>query len=146
MQIYMYERVCQTDFELGGVTKKCTRPALGSKKPRSGKIINYPLHQLSLNLDTGTGSTRVSQSQIHGQNRRQLPAKTPLKRRFDCDFHFDSHEWSCSYARKSETRSSWSTHQPVMRNNGIPRQYLVHAYPRSALFAICTAQNYQPNV
>ena len=44
-----------------------------------------------------SNSTRERKSQIHSQKLRMLWLKTLADGVFDCDFGFDSQEWSCSH-------------------------------------------------
>ncbi len=43
-----------------------------------------------------SNSSLESQSQIHGHIHRMLQMEDSNIRRFDCNFSFDSQEWSCS--------------------------------------------------
>ena len=42
------------------------------------------------------GDRSSTQSQIHSQIPRMQSPKTLTYGEFDCEFDFDSHEWSCS--------------------------------------------------
>ena len=48
--------------------------------------------------------TRASQSQIHGQKPRMQWSRAPIYGEFDCEFDYDSQEWSSSHIRLLDLR------------------------------------------
>ncbi len=65
-------------------------------RPRSGRqgSISRPASLPACAPESS--STRASQCQIHSQKRRMLSLKTIKSGDIDCEFGFDSQEWSCS--------------------------------------------------
>ncbi len=56
-----------------------------------------------------SSATRASQSQIHSHNHRRRVPQTITFGVFDCEFGFDSQEWSCSYSlRIIDLLLSWT--------------------------------------
>ena len=52
---------------------------------------------VGMTVSIKSSSTRASKSENHSQKRRMSESSICGTRRFDCDFDFPSHEWSCSH-------------------------------------------------